>query len=267
MGALAPAAVAATGWLLQPAWPDTTYWGQWTPDLTYLEWYRGTVLSAHVGDVLVRSRQIEDQERVRDLLGRRAPIRVVALAGPPPERLAPLFSIYDHRQVEILLLGPDRGTLVYRYRSRGAALRLDQPDLRVPEALRRVRPGDTLRVEVTPDPARRGATCLVVNQLPHCGLGFEAARGWASFYYVESFPREAKALLDAVWSGLLFFPLGLVARRRRETVVAVAVAVAGLAIVPALVELLPTSTRGYVGGLGGMALGGWVATRLRRARC
>jgi hypothetical protein len=58
-----------------------------------------------------------------------------------------------------------------------------------------------------------------------------------------------------------------VARRRRETVVAVAVAVAGLAIVPALVELLPTSTRGYVGGLGGMALGGWVATRLRRARC
>jgi hypothetical protein len=222
------------------------------------------VLSAKVGDVLVRSRQIDQQELVRGLLAVGAPIRVDAVAGPAPSRLAPLFSIYDHRRIEILLVGPDRETLVYRYRTRGTALRLDQPDLRAPGALNGVRSGDTLLVEVTRDPEHRGAVCLAVNRDQRCGLGFDGTRGWSVLYSVESFPPWVQALLDLAWSALLLIPLGLVARRRWETLLAVAVAVAGLALVPAAVGLLPTGARGYLGGLLGMVWGSLGAGRLRR---
>jgi hypothetical protein len=261
-GVLAAAAVGLTGWLLRPEWPATVYFGQWTPDLTYLEWYRGTVISAHLGDLPVRSRKIDDTDRARALLARGAPIRVVALAGPAPERLAPLFSVYDDRRIEILLVGPDRDALVYRYRARSLALRLDQPDLRFPGALRDVPPGDTLRVAVMPDPARPAAWCLSANRERRCGLGFTAGRGWAVLYYVEWFPEWLKTALDWLWLAAMFFPLGALLRRRWMTAVGMPVAAAALLLAPG--ALLPTPVPEYAAAVTGVGLGVLAARALAR---
>jgi putative effector of murein hydrolase LrgA (UPF0299 family) len=262
-GAMAAVVVGLTGWLLQPQWPSTTYYGQWTPDLTYLEWYRGTVLTAAVGDAFIRSRGIDDTERVRGLLAAGAPIRVTAIAGPAPERLAPLFSIYDHRRIEIMLVGPDRDGLVYRYRTRSMALRLDQPDFRFRGALREVRTGDSLEVEVMPDPARRAAYCLAANGERRCGLGFTAGRGWAILYYVEWFPGWLQAALDWAWLAALFLPLGALARRRWETAAALLTAALALLLLPSAVGLLATPVLGYAGAAVGAAAGALATRRLR----
>jgi hypothetical protein len=262
-GAMAAGIIGLTGWLLQPEWPRTVYYGQWTPDLTYLEWYRGTVLSATVGDAFVRSRRIEDTDRVRRLLAAGAPIGVTAVAGPAPARLAPLFSIYDHRRIEIILVGPDRDALVYRYRARSVAARLDQPDLRFPGALRGVHAGDPLVVEVMPDPARHGAYCLSANREHRCGLGFTAGRGWAILYYVRWFPSWLQTSLDWAWLAALFLPLGALARQRWETAAALLTAALALLLLPSAVGLLATPALGYAGAAVGAVAGALATRRLR----
>ena len=113
-------AVAATGLLLRPSLPrDIDYYGQWTPDLGEFEWYHGRVLRAELGSVALPSTRLPDAPRVRGLLLAGVPLHVRAVAGPAVARLAPVFSIYDGAQGEIVLLGLDRNDFVLRYRTRG----------------------------------------------------------------------------------------------------------------------------------------------------
>jgi hypothetical protein len=46
---LAVALIAATAYLLQPDWPTSDYYGQWTPRLGHLEPYRGRMPQAMLG--------------------------------------------------------------------------------------------------------------------------------------------------------------------------------------------------------------------------
>src|SRR5574341_727918 len=116
------ACFTATGYVLLPDLPDARYFGQWTPNLGHLVWYRARVLSASLD---------------------RLPL--------PPHQLA------DSATVRRLLLGPDRADLVFRYRTRAASLRLDEPDLRLLGAMRGLRRGDTVAVELR---RRRDGWCL-----------------------------------------------------------------------------------------------------------
>lgn len=261
--AAAAGAIALTGLLLRPSWPLTVYYGQWTPDLAYLEWYRGEVLAARVGEVSVGSRRIDGTPQVRALLDAGSPIVVHGRAGPAPARLAPLFSIYDEHRIEVILVGPDRDDLVYRYRTRSAAVRLDQPDLRFRHALGAVRPGDSLAVTVAADPHSSGY-CLEVNHRRRCGLGFTAGRGWSLLYYVEGFSEGAMRLLDLVWMAALFFPAGFLLRRRWEGGVALGVGAAAALGMPTVVGLMPTPPAEVGAALGGVAAGMLGAILARR---
>jgi hypothetical protein len=62
-------------------------------------------------------------------------------------------SVYDRLEREIFLLGPDRDDLVFRYRTRTAAARLSDPNLRVVGALGGVAPGAALAIELSREPA------------------------------------------------------------------------------------------------------------------
>jgi hypothetical protein len=166
--------------------------------------------------------------------------------------LASLVSIADDQSREIVLLGPDRSDIVFRYRALAASLGFDEPDVRAAGAMRDVRVGDSLSIAVRSDGK---GYCLAVNERAACGLGFTVGRGWALLYYPESFPSWLRALLDDAWVAGLMIPLGFWIRGRRFAAgLIVAVAAAAWAVSPAT-GLLPATSAEVAGAVLGFGLG------------
>ena len=147
---MASAVLAITGLLLEPSFPPTKYFGGWAHEFGHLRIYRGQVLEASLGGAGVPPGPIPHSAELRSRLIAGETLRVRAVAGPPVAGLAPLLSIHDEHQHEVLLLGPDRAELVYRFRTRAAAVGFDSPEVRVPGAMRHVRAGDPLMIVVAP---------------------------------------------------------------------------------------------------------------------
>lgn len=229
--------LVATGDLLRPDLPRTTYWGQWTPALGHLEWYRGRVIQASLGPLSLPSWRLEQSDRVRELIEQGARLTVRAVAGPRTDRVASLVSIADDRQREILLVGPDRDDLVLRFRTRASRFRLDGPDVRFLNATRGLTPGDTLNVAAW----RNGwQYCLGLNQAERCGLGYTVAKGWSLLLYPEGFPAWLKSALDYFWVAGLVLPVGFWARFRSPAVLAGPLVVGLVLAVPLWAGLRPT---------------------------
>jgi len=250
--ASAVAVLGATGVLLQPDLPRSAYWGQWTPDLGNLAPYHGRVLSASLGPRSLPQGRLEGPDQVRELLLARAPLEARAVAGPRVPALASLVSIADDRSREIVLLGPDRGDVVFRYRARAATLGFDEPDMRAAGTIGAVAPGDSLSIAVRSD--GRGY-CVAVNERATCGLGFTMGRGWALLYYAESLPPWLRTLLDDAWVAGLLIPLGFwIGGRWFAAWLIVAVAVAVWAV-PLATGLLPATSAEVAGAVLGFGLG------------
>ena len=261
---LALAVVAVTGIALRPSYPPSTYYGQWTPDLDGgLEWYRGHVLRVRLGDTPVPSQRLEDQEQVHTLLRAGTPLDVTALAGPPPRRMAPLFSIYDDLEREILMLAPRGADLVIRFRTVSLDWGLDRPFLTLPGALAGVRAGDTLRVTLWRD---HGRLCLALDGRRDCALAFTAGAGWSVLIFPGRFGAWVKVLLGAMWVGGILLPAGFLARSRNALAAVGAAALVGLAVVPGAVGLGPTPPAEWIGAAAGIALGVWARSAIPRIR-
>lgn len=250
-------AVALTGYLLAPSLPDSLYFGQGTARLAHLQPYLGSVSDARAGgERLAHFGPAADHSawsaRVRSELVSDAPIAIRGVAGPLPPALAPIVSVHDQWEREILLVGAAGGDLVFRRRTRAADARLDVPDLRAVDALRGVPAGAPLEVVVS-----RGdrGHCIAVNARRECGLGFTAGSGWGFLLYVDSLPAWMKALANAGWLALLALPLGVWLRRRPESLAALAVAAAALAILPVHAGLLPTPPLQWLGAAAGISAG------------
>jgi len=184
---LSLAVVAATGFLQHPTFPVTPYYGKWTANLGHYEWYRGKVLSAEMGGMPLASWRLANTRAVREVLRAGTALNVRAVAGPRTERLAPLFSIHDSEQREVLLVGPDGDDLVLHVRSRAVEVLLRPTELRWRGALAGVAPGDTLAVSVRREPT---GYCLVANGRERCRLTFTAGQAWL---LLQSYPGLAPA--------------------------------------------------------------------------
>jgi hypothetical protein len=263
LAVLAVAAIAGTGYLLQPSYPqDSDYYGQWTPNLGHLEWYRGRVLAATLGPLPLPSRRLDDTPTVRALLTAGATLHVRALAGPPVPRLASLFSIYDGAEREILLVGPDRDDLVLRVRTRAVDWRLDQPDVRLRGAMRTIAPHDTIDLSVWRDGE---GWCLTLNGQTQCGLAFSPGVGWAIVMYPDHLPQWLISLLGACWLGGLMLPASVASRKDRAALLcAAAIAAAGLLAVPALTQFHATLPFEWLGAAAGFAAGTWLYAQIAR---
>jgi len=261
------AAVAALGvvgliaHLVQPSLPARDFSAWYTADLPELEWYHGRVLRTTLGPVAFGPNRLPDRDVVRRLLLEGAPLAIDAIAGRGVRGLAPLFVIEDEDGEEVFLVGPDRGDLVLRYRTRAARWRLDQPDIRLRHAFAPVASGDTLHIGVRR--TDRGY-CLSLNQVARCGLGYSVGSGWTLLYYPRHLPVWLLTLLEAGWVAGLAFPLGLWGRRRPETVLAVVVLIAALIALPPPIGLIGTPPHQMVGGAIGVLLGAGLQAWLRR---
>jgi hypothetical protein len=251
-GFFAVGTILTGAYLTGPALPRSTYFGQWTPNLQHLEWYRGRVLSASIGNVPLPSQQLADSRTVRDLLLAGTPLSLEVVAGPRPQYLGSLFSIADGSKREVILVGVERDDLVVRYRTRSVAARLDQPAFRLDNAFGDVTVGDT--VHVTAWREGRGY-CVRVNTSRFCPVGFTAGRSRSVFLSTERLPTPWQQVLDALWMALLMMPLGFWTRKRWESMVPLGIAFAALAVVPATSGLLAPPAGEWVGALLGLGAG------------
>lgn len=127
---------SVTGWAFSRSMPRSEYYGQWAPELGHLERFTGSVQSVELNGRTLPGFRLKSSEAVRrDLLGPRGVLDVIATTGDSTAGLAPIFSIFDDQQREILILGQDGTDLVFRIRTRSSSLKLRGPSLNIPDAL------------------------------------------------------------------------------------------------------------------------------------
>ena len=84
--------------MMERSYPDSPYWAQWTPKLTNLEQYQGTVLEVRMADMQIGSQRIEDQSLFRSGLRDGEPILITFIAGPASDAVAPILNIADEEE-------------------------------------------------------------------------------------------------------------------------------------------------------------------------
>ncbi len=120
-------------------------------------------------------------------------------AGPPTHDLAPVFSVFDDHQVEVLVIGVDTDAIVIRMRRLAETVGLHAPEVRFgslhppegTETILRFRRNDR-------------SFCVRLEETEECGTVATPARGWSLFTGI-SLPVWAPGFLDAAWLALLAF--------------------------------------------------------------
>jgi len=254
--------VTVTGGLVQPSFPQSRYFAQWTPDFDHMARYRGKVLDARIGLLALPPQSVEQTDSFTAMWFDGDPIRIRAVTGPPVFALAPLFSISDNHEREILLVGPDRRDLVFRYRTRSISWRLHQPAITIPDGMAQDL-GDTTTIDIWRDGKQH---CVTVNADRHCGLGFTAGMAWTLLIGSSGFSAGLTTLLNAAWVAVLLLPLGFWTRPSLGSVGTLAIAVLGLTWVPQAVGLLATPVTEWLGAAAGYGTGAWLGTLARRVQ-
>jgi len=219
------------------------------------------VFQASLDGLEIPTGALASSPQVRQQLLSDAAIHVRARAGPRPSGLAPLFTIHDRHQREILLLGVDGDDIVYRYRTRAIASGLRGPEIRARGAVRGIAWRDPLSIIVRPVDS---GYCFRVNATEHCGLGFTVGTGWAFLFGGQPGFLWLQPTFNPGWLAALFFPIGLWARFGWAFVAAVALSLVFLLILPSSIGLLPTPATELVGALAGF-LAGWASTKARES--
>jgi hypothetical protein len=249
----------AAAWSLQPSLPETSYWGQWAPDLGFLDRFRGTVLGAAVaGDSLPPHRLTGSEVVRRQLLQSGGPVTARAITGDPPQNLAPIVSVFDGRSTEIFLLGQRRKEAVFRLRTRVADLRLRPPAIRIPNAVPAT-PGDSLVLSASYAAGRYSLRVEARGQTAERTLA--ATPNWAWSYFMpfgDYALGEDARWLTALWVAGLLLPIGFWASRSGTCSVIVAVwagIVLTLALVPRIFDLPSLHPSEYLAAAAGLILG------------
>lgn len=264
-GGLVASVAFGTALLLAPELPRSTWHVQWAPELGQFERFRGEMAGASAGTgfpLPPGPLPPEGRDRLAAALLRGPRLAARATPGPPTPGLAPILSVFDGREREILVLGRDGDDLVFRLRRRADALRLDRPRHRAEGLFRGLPAGDTLTVAVRPTAEvpgraardRGGGLCLEAGPRRRCGLGHRVGRGWALLLSPDLAPGVAR-WIDAAWTLVLFLPLGWWAGPETGWRAGVVVAGASLLLAPAAGPLLAAGWAEAAGPAAGLATG------------
>ena len=242
--ALGTAIIAVLVWwgtaaLLRQTFPPLPYSVVLTPDFQHVDHYDGKVIDVRPG---------------------KARLDITAIAAPaPPDDPSLLLAILGQHDEKVLILAVDHTDLSLRYFSPAARATLEQPDLRLRGALRGVAPGDTFTAATWHDSTD---ICLRVNATQRCGLGYTIGDGWKLIYYPESWAPWALAFINTLWlagcvTGVGFW--SVTGKKAAIGRIAIAIAILGSVIVPIATHLNATPLNEFLGVIGGIVLGRWLA--------
>ncbi len=250
---------AAAAWALQPALPETVYWGQWAPNLGFLDQFKGTVLGAAVAGDSLPPRRLAESERLRQQLLRGAgPVTARATTGEAPDDLAPIVSVFDGRFTEIFLLGQRRDEAFFRLRTRVSVLKLRPPAIRIRNAVPRT-PGESISLAASYTGGRYSLHVEADGRTLERTLDASPNLAWSFFMPFGNYALGDEARwLTALWVGGLLFPIGYWAGRSGSSFTTLA-AVTGvgltLALVPRAFELPHTHLSEWGAAALGLLLG------------
>ncbi|MCI0621912.1 MAG: hypothetical protein L0387_09615 [Acidobacteria bacterium] len=189
-----------------------------------------------------------------------AGIEVRAVTGTPTADLAPIFSIFDDRQREIVLLGQNGTDLVYRLRTRSGALRLRSPALRLTGVLP-TEPGARVELRARYTPGRYHLEAAIGDQSFSQDLVLSVSWGWPFLLPFDHALGAEMLWLTSLWIAALLFPVGYYAARsqavsgRTGAVTLVILLSIGLAIIPALSHLEIFHPIEWIAGIAGAVIG------------
>jgi hypothetical protein len=126
------AQVALTGAAVRPALPTTVYWGQRAADLGQFDTFPGRLLDARIGTATLPGHRLTNSAEVRHQLLSGELVTAVAEPAGPTKGIAPLASIFDDEQREILVLAQWKDDLLFRLRARAIDFELRPPAIRLP---------------------------------------------------------------------------------------------------------------------------------------
>ncbi len=216
-GALAAGSLFATAPLLAPTPFPAISDVQWVPVDRELYPYEGQLLAAELNSRPLPRGRLPLEGPERKWLSSEFLLALEVRAGPAPQGLAGFLRIQNLGGDEMLLVGPDRRDLIFRYRIPGQRLGLEGGILRWKDGLAGVAPDQRMAVRIE----RRGEEiCLSVDGARRCSMSFSHADGWKLLAPGFNYPRWVESALSALWLAGLFLPLGFWSRRNAATLVA-----------------------------------------------
>lgn len=280
-GAVAWAAIlAATVWGLRRALPSTTMWGQWQPELLYMDRFPGRILHADAGGyAFPPGASGADSTFRRRLRSDSVLVDATVIPGAPTNRMAPILGLYDWQKTQIFLLGQHGRALSFSMRTNAGRAMVSNPLIALDDVFPAHAPAggdatvaaDTLHVS---GGVLDGALVLRAMDAIHGlrerrvplspGLGWSFFMPWGYAYGPEtpffSWLWVAGLLLPAVYWGAR-------SRRRGELIAAVALAAgAGLLAAPRVLHGTAAWWPEWLGVTAALALGVGVAAASSGAR-
>jgi VanZ family protein len=277
------ALLAGSAWLLQPSPPGDAMWfGQWTPKLAHLGTFKGRLLAATLNDTPLPQGPMPRWTPIYQSL-RHGDVTLDAIVIPHRRvhsgTLAPIASVFDAHQREVILLGQDGVGLVLQMRTHASDLWLREPTMMLPNVFPNYYPGKA--VPSAADGSRVGDTVRIRASRHKGRVHLEATSPsgrrvrdyplnvfllWSAFVPFEFALGSSADLLCAVWAAMLaLIPGYLYARRNaegRNLVLPLATMIFGLVAIPVLLGLPQTPWWGWVATLGGCGVGAWLRTNL-----
>jgi hypothetical protein len=247
--------------------PESVYYGQWAPELAQFEQFTGGVTSVLLNRTPLPGWRLEQSSDIRrQLLHPESVLSVQAMTGKVTTGLAPIFSIYDENQREILLLGQKGHDLVFRIRTQSGPMRLRGPSVRLSGILPEL-PGLPLVVQVHIKSGHYDMTAEIGGKTYRREMSASASWGWSLLLpFDHSFGTEMP-WLTMLWLGGLLLPIGYFASRSRRLsparamVVFPTLLITGLILVPLLGGLRPGAISEWVAAIAGSAVGWWLGSR------
>jgi hypothetical protein len=250
--------LSATGLAYQSGLPRSTWFGQWAPALGQFDTFPGTVKDVHLDDIFLPGTRLAASAAIRArMLTNRYSLRVSLVSGPPTDDEAPIFSIFDDEQREILVLAQTGERVHFRTRILAGSLELRTPSVRldgfptspgipIEIVVSRSGPSTTLSLEARDQ--RRSRTHEVT-----------VGDGWALMVpWNYAFGPEA-SLWGALWLGGLMIPgaywAGRSGRSRMAWLLLATVIVFGLGLLPGALRLEISPWGQWAGSAAGAAAG------------
>lgn len=260
------AALAATGLLLVstalivPVVPEGRYFGGFTPELRELSHYSGEVLEARLDDLSIPAGgPVPEDAPFPDRLRSRPVLELAFRPGASPPSLAPLVTLHDDHERELLLVGLDGDVLVARRRLRGADLGLENPlqrwDAVMPKGESILGRDGIHRIALHFDGPTWHAR---FDGMRLSDRRWTPGRGWALVIPMEWIPTAALVGLDVGWIALLALPAAYHAPRRLRGVAPLVGLVGALAAAPLVGAVAAASAAEWAALFGGMGFGLWL---------